>query len=63
MLKVGFYCPLFLLCSAGPYVFVMVRERVKAIALPLLKEQGLELLEVQYRREQTGWVLRLIIDR
>ena len=41
----------------------MVRERVKAIALPLLKEQGLELLEVQYRREQHGWILRLVIDR
>ena len=41
----------------------MVRERVKAIALPLLKEQGLELLEVQYRREQHGWILRLVVDR
>jgi ribosome maturation factor RimP len=41
----------------------MVKERVKAIALPLLKEQGLELLELQYRREQHGWILRLIIDR
>ncbi len=41
----------------------MIKERVKAIALPLLKEQGLELLEVQYRREQHGWILRLVIDR
>ncbi|MBW2521498.1 MAG: ribosome maturation factor RimP [Deltaproteobacteria bacterium] len=41
----------------------MIKERVKAIALPLLKEQGLELLEVQYRREQHGWILRLIIDK
>ncbi len=44
-------------------MFAMVRERVKAIALPLLEEQGLELLEVQYRREQHGWVLRLVIDK
>ena len=44
-------------------MFAMVRERVKAIALPLLKEKGLELLEVQYRREQHGWVLRLVIDK
>ena len=41
----------------------MIKERVKAIALPLLKEQGLELLEVQYRREQHGWILRLVVDR
>lgn len=41
----------------------MVREKVKAIALPLLQEQGLELLEVQYRREQHGWILRLVIDK
>jgi len=40
-----------------------VSKQVEAIALPVLDELGLELVEVQYRREQTGWVLRLIIDK
>jgi ribosome maturation factor RimP len=40
-----------------------VNKRVEAVAQPVLEELGLELLEVQYRREQSGWVLRLIIDR
>ena len=41
----------------------MVIKRVAAVALPVLEELGLELVEVQYRREQSGWVLRLIIDK
>jgi ribosome maturation factor RimP len=40
-----------------------VNKQVEAIALPVLEEKGLELVEVQYRRERSGWVLRLIIDR
>jgi len=40
-----------------------VIERIEAVALPVLQEMGLELVEVQYRREQHGWVLRLTIDR
>jgi ribosome maturation factor RimP len=38
-------------------------KQVEAVARPVLEELGLELLEVQYRREQNGWVLRLTIDR
>ena len=40
-----------------------VAKRVGAVALPVLEEMGLELVEVQYRREQSGWVMRLIIDK
>lgn len=40
-----------------------IDKRVEAVALPVLEEMGLELVEVQYRREQSGWVLRLIIDK
>ena len=40
-----------------------VNERLEKVALPVLEELGLELVEVQYRREQSGWVLRLIIDK
>ena len=41
----------------------VVNKRVETVALPLLEELGLELVEVQFRREQSGWVLRLIIDK
>ena len=41
----------------------VINKRVETVALPLLEELGLELVEVQFRREQSGWVLRLIIDK
>jgi ribosome maturation factor RimP len=40
-----------------------VIKDVETVALPVLEELGFELVEVQYRREQNGWVLRLIIDK
>jgi len=30
---------------------------------PILQEMDLELVDIFYRREQGGWILRLIIDR
>ena len=45
----------------------MGTERVVAAieqyAEPLLRDMGLELVEVQFQREGHGWVLRLFIDR
>ena len=38
-------------------------DRVQAIANPILLNEGLELVEIQYRREARGWVLRLYIDK
>lgn len=38
-------------------------NQVKALVLPVLEEFGIELVEVQYRHEQRGWVLRLVIDK
>jgi ribosome maturation factor RimP len=38
-------------------------ERVHAIADSILKNEGIELVEVGYRREARGWVLRLTIDK
>ncbi|WP_232362481.1 ribosome maturation factor RimP [Desulfogranum mediterraneum] len=38
-------------------------EAIVAFAEPLLAEMELELVEVQYRREGHGWVLRLFIDK
>lgn len=39
-----------------------VDNQVEALVLPVLDELGFELVEVQFRREQRGWVLRLTID-
>jgi ribosome maturation factor RimP len=38
-------------------------RRVMDLAEPILTEMGLEPVEVQYRRERPGWVLRVYIDR
>ena len=40
-----------------------VIEGVKVLAGPLADERGLELVDVEFQREQGGWVLRLYIDR
>ena len=36
---------------------------VENFAWPVLDDMGLELVEVQFRRESAGWLLRLFIDR
>jgi ribosome maturation factor RimP len=38
-------------------------DRVRAIANPILISEGMELVEVEYRRESRGWVLRLYMDK
>jgi ribosome maturation factor RimP len=38
-------------------------DRVRVIADPILTSEGMELVEVEYRREGRGWVLRLYIDK
>lgn len=38
-------------------------NRVRDIAEPVLEAEGLELVEIQFRRERGGWTLRLFIDR
>lgn len=40
-----------------------VAERVWQVAAPLVMDEGLEVVEVEYRRESRGWVLRLFVDR
>jgi len=40
-----------------------IMEHVRAIAEPILLNEGMELIEIQYRRESKGWVLRLYIDK
>ena len=38
-------------------------DRVKAVADSILTSEDMELVEVEYRREPVGWVLRLTIDK
>jgi ribosome maturation factor RimP len=41
----------------------LIVDRVRAIAGPVLSNEGIELVEIEYRREARGWVLRLFIDK
>jgi ribosome maturation factor RimP len=38
-------------------------DRVRAMAEPILLDEGMELIDVEYRRESKGWVLRLTLDK
>jgi len=40
-----------------------VVEAITSLVKPVLQEKDLELVDVLYRREKSGWVLRLIIDK
>jgi ribosome maturation factor RimP len=41
----------------------VIMDRIQAIADPILSNEGMELVEIEYRREARGWVLRLFIDK
>jgi ribosome maturation factor RimP len=38
-------------------------ERIRAAAVRVAETHGLELFDLQFRRESIGWVLRVILDR
>ncbi|MBM4338597.1 MAG: ribosome maturation factor RimP [Deltaproteobacteria bacterium] len=40
-----------------------VINQVTTLVTPILLEEGMELVDLDYRREATGWVLRLYIDK
>ncbi len=40
-----------------------VAERVTSLILPVIKGAGMELVDLEYRKEGTGWILRLFIDK
>ena len=40
-----------------------LHSRLTALIEPVVIDLELELVEVQFRREATGWVLRLIVDK
>lgn len=58
---------LFFLEPQGQFVVVSPRaealEHVRAIADRVTRSYGLDVFDVQLRRESVGWVVRLIIDR
>jgi len=52
-------CPLFVFVGT----IVSRLERIRAIAERVVRSHGLEVFDVQFRRESIGWVLRVVIDR
>lgn len=42
---------------------VSVVQTVESVILPVLEDLGLELVDIEYRREGKGWVLRIFIDK
>lgn len=40
-----------------------VTERVSSMVIPVLEKAGMELVDLEYRKEGSNWVLRLFIDR
>lgn len=46
----------------GLTMSVDIPESVKKIAGPVISEEGMELIDVEYTREGGGWTLRLYID-
>ncbi|MBI2561211.1 MAG: ribosome maturation factor RimP [candidate division NC10 bacterium] len=38
-------------------------DRVRSLAEPILADRGLELVDLEFRREGRGWTLRLYMDR
>jgi len=40
-----------------------ILERVRGMVDALLFDEGMELVDIEYRRESKGWVLRLILDK
>jgi len=40
-----------------------ILKRVGELSEPILAGEGFELVEIQFRRESRGWILRLFVDR
>lgn len=40
-----------------------IRDKVIALVEPVLAEQGLELVDIEHRREDRGQVVRVLVDR
>jgi ribosome maturation factor RimP len=40
-----------------------ILDRVRAMVDPILLNEGMELVDTEYRRESKGWILRLYLDK
>jgi ribosome maturation factor RimP len=40
-----------------------IAGRVRTVAEPIVSQEGMELVDLVYRREPRGWVLRLFVDK
>lgn len=43
--------------------FMADREHLEAALLPIITDHGLELVDLEFRAESSGWVLRLFVDK
>ena len=60
--KVSFMLAFF--CFKGPDVSQETTlEKIQQLVLPILADQGMELVDLEYRREGRDWVVRLFIDK
>lgn len=39
-----------------------VTEKVSSLIMPVIERAGMELVDLEYRKEGSGWVLRIFID-
>jgi len=38
-------------------------DRIRAMIHPIVLNEGMEVVDIEYRRESGGWVLRLLLDK
>nr|WP_321370827.1 ribosome maturation factor RimP [uncultured Desulfuromusa sp.] len=38
-------------------------EKIEELVLPILEDLGCELVDIEYQREERGWVLRFFLDK
>jgi ribosome maturation factor RimP len=38
-------------------------DRVRAMIHPIILDEGMEVVDIEYRKESGGWVLRVILDK
>ena len=58
----GFGAHFFIFWAMG-FIEEEITGEAARIALPILESLGMELVDMEYRRESNGWVLRLYIDK
>ena len=42
---------------------MQITERVETLVAPILEDLGYELVDIEYQREERGWILRFLVDR